>query len=151
MTAGELHDRLMGLGADLMVRALAALSRGALDFTPQPEEGVTYAHKLTNEEARIDWAKPARLVHDQVRGLSPFPGSLLRRRISARARSGSRFCAARSRQAACAGRRCSTTAASSPAAKEPLRLLQVQRAGKGSDAGGAFLRGVRFAAGASVK
>ena len=60
MTAGELHDRLMGLGADLMVRALAALSRGALDFTPQPEEGVTYAHKLTNAEARIDWGKPAR-------------------------------------------------------------------------------------------
>ena len=42
MTAGELHDRLSLLGADLMVRALAALSRGGLAFTPQPEEGVTY-------------------------------------------------------------------------------------------------------------
>ena len=50
MTAGELHDRLMGLGADLMVRALAALSRGGLTFTPQPAEGVTYAHKLEKSE-----------------------------------------------------------------------------------------------------
>jgi methionyl-tRNA formyltransferase len=75
MTAGELHDRLAPLGADLMVRALAALSRGALAFTPQAAEGVTYAHKITNEEARIDWRRPAHAVHDQVRGLSRFPGA----------------------------------------------------------------------------
>src|SRR5919205_374974 len=75
MNAGELHDKLMILGADLMVRALAALSRGGLSFTPQPEEGVTYAHKLTNEGARIDWTKPAQSVHDHIRGLSPFPGA----------------------------------------------------------------------------
>ena len=75
MNAGELHDRLMVLGADLMVRALAALSRGGLGFTPQPEEGVTYAHKLRNEEALIDWSKPAQAVHDHIRGLSPFPGA----------------------------------------------------------------------------
>ena len=74
MTAGELHDVSL-LGADLMVRALAALSRGGLAFTPQPEEGVTYAAKITNEEAQIDWSKPARSVHDLVRGLSPFPGA----------------------------------------------------------------------------
>ncbi len=75
MTAGELHDRLMPLGADLMVRALAALSRGALTFTPQPNEGVTYARKIANEEARLDFARPAAEVHDRVRGLSPFPGA----------------------------------------------------------------------------
>ena len=60
MTAGDVHDRLMPLGADLMARALAALSRGALQFTSQPDEGVTYAKKITNEEARIDW-RAARL------------------------------------------------------------------------------------------
>jgi methionyl-tRNA formyltransferase len=75
MNAGDLHDRLMGLGADLMVRALAALSRGGLKFTPQPEEGVTYANKLTNEDSRLDWAKPASEVHNHIRGLSPFPGA----------------------------------------------------------------------------
>ncbi len=75
MTAGELHDRLATLGADLMARALAALSRGGLGFRPQPEEGVTYAAKLVNDDARIDWSKAASVVHDLVRGLSPFPGA----------------------------------------------------------------------------
>lgn len=74
-TTGELHDRLKMLGADLMVRALAALSRGSLQFTPQAEEGVTYAKKILNDEARIDFSAPAGAVHDLVRGLSPFPGA----------------------------------------------------------------------------
>ncbi|MGN6460407.1 MAG: methionyl-tRNA formyltransferase [Pseudolabrys sp.] len=74
-TTGQLHDALARLGADLMVRALAALERGSLTATPQPAEGVTYAAKLTNAETRIDWAKPARAVHDHIRGLSPFPGA----------------------------------------------------------------------------
>lgn len=75
MTAGELHDELARLGADLMARALGALERGTLTLTPQPEAGVTYAAKLTNAETRIDWSKPARAVHDHIRGLSPFPGA----------------------------------------------------------------------------
>jgi methionyl-tRNA formyltransferase len=75
LTAGEVHDRLATIGADLMVRALAALSRGGLVFTPQPADGVTYAAKITNEDSRIDWTAPARAVHDLVRGLSPFPGA----------------------------------------------------------------------------
>jgi methionyl-tRNA formyltransferase len=74
-TTGQLHDALARLGADLMVRALAALERGSLTATPQPAEGVTYAAKLTNAETRIDWGKPARAVHDHIRGLSPFPGA----------------------------------------------------------------------------
>ena len=74
-TAGELHDRLMGLGADLMGRALAALERGSLDFTAQSQEGVTYAHKIDKSEARIDWQRPAAEIHNLIRGLSPFPGA----------------------------------------------------------------------------
>jgi methionyl-tRNA formyltransferase len=75
MTAGELHDRLSRAGADALGRALAALSRGTLAFTPQHEEGVTYAKKIANDEARIDWTQSAQAVHDHVRGLSPFPGA----------------------------------------------------------------------------
>ena len=75
MTAGELHDRLMVIGADLMGRALAALQRGALGFTPQPAEGVTYAVKIDKAETRIDWSRPAGDVHNHIRGLSPFPGA----------------------------------------------------------------------------
>ena len=75
MTAGDLHDVLARLGADLMPRALAALERGSLALTPQPEQGVTYATKISKDETRIDWAKPWQAVHNHIRGLSPFPGA----------------------------------------------------------------------------
>jgi len=75
MTAGELHDVLARLGADLMVRALGALERGTLQLTPQPDEGVAYAAKIDKGETRIDWTKPWKAVHDHCRGLSPFPGA----------------------------------------------------------------------------
>jgi methionyl-tRNA formyltransferase len=75
MTASDLHDRLARLGADLMVRAMAALGRGGLQLTGQASEGVTYAAKIEKAEARIDWAKPAREVLRHIHGLSPFPGA----------------------------------------------------------------------------
>jgi methionyl-tRNA formyltransferase len=75
MTAGELHDRLARIGADAIGRALGALERGSLAFTPQSDAGVTYAAKIDKSEARIDWAKPSRDVHNHCRGLSPFPGA----------------------------------------------------------------------------
>ena len=66
MTAGELHDLLSPRGADLMVRALAALERGSLEARPQSSEGVTYARKIEKAEARIDFARPAQDVHNQI-------------------------------------------------------------------------------------
>ncbi|MCG5482465.1 methionyl-tRNA formyltransferase [Sinorhizobium alkalisoli] len=75
MTAGELHDRLMHVGASLMKEAMAKLEAGDLTLTPQPEEGVVYAAKITKDETRIDFSKPAREVHNHIRGLSPFPGA----------------------------------------------------------------------------
>src|SRR5438445_6915311 len=74
-TAGNLHDRLARLGADLMLRALSALERGSLTLTPQAQVGVTYAHKIAKEETRIVWARPWREVHNHIRGLSPAPGA----------------------------------------------------------------------------
>jgi methionyl-tRNA formyltransferase len=74
-TAGDLHDPLARLGADLMVRALGAIERGSLVLTPQGEDGVTYAAKISKDETRIDWNVPANRVHDHIRGLSPFPGA----------------------------------------------------------------------------
>ncbi|MEP2942761.1 MAG: methionyl-tRNA formyltransferase [Hyphomicrobiales bacterium] len=75
MTAGELHDQLMVLGGDLMVRALGGIERGGLSARKQETTGIDYAHKLTKEEARIDWSKSACDVHNHIRGLSPFPGA----------------------------------------------------------------------------
>lgn len=75
MTAGMLHDHLSQLGSELIVRALAALSRDSLTLRKQPEDGVTYAAKIEKAECRIDWSKPAQDVHNHIRGLSPFPGA----------------------------------------------------------------------------
>jgi methionyl-tRNA formyltransferase len=74
-TAGELHNTLARLGADLMLRALGALERGALQLTPQPAAGVTYAHKIDKSETRIDWNRSWQEVHNRCRGLSPVPGA----------------------------------------------------------------------------
>ncbi len=87
MTTQELHDRMAVLGADLMVRALGALERGTLGFSPQAEAGVTYAAKIDKAEARIDWSRPRGEVHNTPCAAcrpSPAPGSRL---ISARAAS----------------------------------------------------------------
>ncbi len=73
-TYGDLHDELSHLGADLMVRALAALDRGSIEAQPQQGEP-TYAKKILKEETRIDWKKSASEIDCHVRGLSPVPGA----------------------------------------------------------------------------
>ncbi|MFN5489917.1 MAG: methionyl-tRNA formyltransferase [Bradyrhizobium sp.] len=75
MTASDLHDALAPLGADLMVRAMGGLERGGLQLTRQSEDGVTYAAKIEKAEARIDWTQPAHAVLRHIHGLSPFPGA----------------------------------------------------------------------------
>ncbi|QKC87580.1 methionyl-tRNA formyltransferase [Mesorhizobium sp. NZP2234] len=75
MTAGDLHDRLMSVGASLMVEALARLEENTLTFTAQAADGVTYARKIDKFETRVDWTRPAVEVHNRLRGLSPFPGA----------------------------------------------------------------------------
>src|SRR6202012_2282625 len=74
-TYRDLHDELARLGADLMARAMSAVSLGQGSETPQPDEGVTYAKKILKDEARIDWTKSAWEIDNLVRGLSPSPGA----------------------------------------------------------------------------
>jgi methionyl-tRNA formyltransferase len=145
MTAGELHDALSRLGADLMARALAALERGSLTLTPQPKQGVTYAEKITNAETRIDWGKPWQQVHDHIRGLSPFPGAWFEL-------NGVRVKVLRSTKGEGSG-------APGTALDDKLtiacgggavRLVQIQRAGKQPMSAGDFLRGTPVNAGTKV-
>ncbi len=74
-TAASLHDRLMEAGALMWPRTLSALERGSLEAVPQTDDGVTYAHKISSEEARIDWSRSATELANHIRGLSPFPGA----------------------------------------------------------------------------
>ncbi|MGZ2383052.1 methionyl-tRNA formyltransferase [Rhizobium brockwellii] len=75
MTAGELHDRLMLVGAKAMAEAMVKLEMNDLPLTPQPEEGVLYASKIDKAETRIDFSRDAGDVHNHIRGLAPFPGA----------------------------------------------------------------------------
>jgi methionyl-tRNA formyltransferase len=75
MTASDLHDALARLGAALVVRAMDALERGALQLTRQSDQGVTYAAKIEKTETKIDFGKPGREVLRYIHGLSPFPGA----------------------------------------------------------------------------
>jgi methionyl-tRNA formyltransferase len=149
MTAGELHGTLARLGGGLMACALAGLESGTLTLTAQPQDGVTYATKLTNAETRIDWAKPWNEVHNHIRGLSPFPGAWFEL-------GGGRVKALRSTkgegQITLNGVPGSvlddklTIACNSGA----VRLTQVQRAGKQPMNADDFLRGTPVKAGAKV-
>ncbi len=73
-TASWLHDMLAAMGSRMIVTALDGLEEEALTATPQPAEGVTYAHKLAKDEGRIDWSKSAQMIECQIRGLNPWPG-----------------------------------------------------------------------------
>ena len=74
-TAGELLERLASMGAGLMVHSLEALVGGYAAPMSQGEDGVSYAHKLTREDAYVAWEFPAHIVDRQVRGVTPAPGA----------------------------------------------------------------------------
>jgi methionyl-tRNA formyltransferase len=149
MTAGDLHDALAETGAKSMVETLAALEAGALECRAQPEDGVTYAEKIEPGETRIDWSRPAPLVHDMIRGLSPYPGAWLEIEFKGRKE---RVRALRSTLAEVSG---------APGAvlddhltiacgEGSVRLTEVQRAGKRAMSADEFLRGVPLRPGAKL-
>jgi len=145
ITAGDLHDALSRQGADLMLRALAAAERGSLTLTPQPDNGVTYAEKISKNETRIDWSKSWKQVHDHIRGLSPFPGAWFEI-------AGVRVKALRSTKGEGSGVAGTVlddklTIACGAAA---VRLTQVQRAGKQPMSTDEFLRGTPVKPGVRV-
>lgn len=149
MTAGELHDRLIELGAPLMAQALDLLGKGELRFTPQSEEGATYAKKIEKAEAKIDWRFNARELHNLVRGLSPFPGAFFEADLGHGAE---RVKVLRAR--AEAGRGAPGTALDDngliACGEGALRLLRVQRAGKGEMDFKEFARGRRLVRGVAL-
>jgi methionyl-tRNA formyltransferase len=74
-TTATLHDRMAALGGRLIVQALERIEHGpTLTRTPQPAEGITYAHKIEKAEAAIDWALPAAVIERRIRAFDPFPG-----------------------------------------------------------------------------
>ena len=74
-TTGTLHDQLANLGADLVVQALDMAAAGRLAPMRQPQEGVTYAHKIDKSEAAIDWSQDAAAIVRRIRAFNPFPAA----------------------------------------------------------------------------
>ncbi|MGJ0392823.1 MAG: methionyl-tRNA formyltransferase [Methylocystis sp.] len=150
MTAGELHDKLAELGAPLMANALDLLAKGKLHFTPQAEEGACYAAKIDKAEARIDWRRPARELRDHVRGLAPFPGAFFEGDLGHGVERVKVLCAKVEEGKGVAGT-VLDDAGLVACGEGALRLVRVQRAGKGEMAIEEFLRGRKLAKGAVLE
>ena len=73
-TTASLHDKLAALGSRLIVEALELAACGGLERRPQPQQGVTYAHKIEKAESQIDWRESAQAIARRLRAFNPFPG-----------------------------------------------------------------------------
>jgi methionyl-tRNA formyltransferase len=149
LTAAELSAELAALGARLIVDALHGVARGALAARPQPNEGATYAHKISREDGRLDWRLPAAVLGRRVRALDPWPGAFFE---GPRIKDGGEHI-----------RVLAAVALPGPPVSAPgtvldeqlsiacsegvLRPLRVQRAGRAAVEVSAFLRGHPIAAG----
>ena len=142
-TAATLHDRLADMGAALMVEALTKID--ALIPEPQPDEGMTYAAKIDKAEAHIDWTKPAVEVDRLIRGISPFPGAWFQL-------NGERVKALLSELAD--GNGPAGTALNDgltiACGAGAVRLLKVQKAGKGPQPAEVFLLGTKVPTGTTL-
>ena len=142
-TAATLHDRLAEMGAALMVEALAKID--TLTPVSQSEAGMTYAAKIDKSEAKVDWAKPAEEVDRLIRGISPFPGAWFEL-------NGQRVKVLLSELAD--GNGTAGTALDDrltiACGEGAVRLLKVQKAGKGPQPAEVFLLGTKVPAGATL-
>src|SRR5262245_45936484 len=138
-TAETVHDRLAELGGRLIVSALDGLMAKTIEPVPQPEEGVTYAHKLGKEEGALDWRRPAVELERKVRAFHPWPGTWFEA-------AGERIKVLQGNLALAAGAPGSVSVGRDglpivACGSGGLKLLKLQRAGKAAQPADAFLRG----------
>jgi methionyl-tRNA formyltransferase len=146
-TAGTLTERLSEIGATLLPQTLGAIERGNVTRTPQAVEGLTYAKKIKAREARIDWTRPAAELDHHVRGLSPFPGAWFEVE-SAKGAIRVKALLSRLEPGEGAPGEVLDDKLLVAGARGALRLLRLQREGKGPQTADEFLRGTPLAPGA---
>ena len=144
-TAETVHDRLAELGARLIVSTLDGLMRNTIDPVAQPDEGVTYAHKLGKEVGVLDWRRPAAELERKVRAFHPWPGTSFEL-------NGERIKVLAAGLALAGGAPGTLTIGRDgfpvvACGIGGLKLLQLQRPGKSAQPADAFLRGFALAAG----
>ena len=147
-TAQTVHDRLAELGARLVVSTLDGLVAGTIQPVAQPQEGVTYAHKLGKEEGALDWRRPAAELERKVRAFHPWPGTwfeVAAERI--------KLLAASLALASAAPGTVSIGSDGFPIVAcgvGGLKLLKLQRAGRSAQSADAFLRGFALPPGTAL-
>lgn len=146
MTAGELHDALSAMTANLMVIAVGALERGSLELTGQSEEGVVYASKIEKSQTRIDWSKPAQDVHNHIRGLSPFPGAWCEMQLGGKLQRVKILKSELGQGSGKAGQ-VLDDALTIACGEDSVRLIKAQRAGKQAQSAEEFLLGNKLSVG----
>jgi methionyl-tRNA formyltransferase len=144
-TASSVHDRLADLGATLIVSTLDGLMRKSIEPVPQPEAGVTYAHKLGKEEGVLDWRRPAAELERKVRAFHPWPGTSFEA-------NGERIKVLEASLTLAGGAPGTVTVARDgfpviACGIGGLKLLRLQRPGKSATPADAFLRGFAMGAG----
>jgi methionyl-tRNA formyltransferase len=146
-TGATLHDRLAEIGSRLIVEALHQLTAGTLAARPQPPDGITYAAKLTRDDGRLDWARPAVDLERQIRAFDPWPGAWFEfrgERIKVLAAS------AVGTDASAAPGIVLDAAPSIACGGGALRLRRLQRPGKAALDAADFLRGFPLPAGTTL-
>ncbi|TQV83267.1 methionyl-tRNA formyltransferase [Denitrobaculum tricleocarpae] len=144
-TASDLHDRLAELGGKLIVGALRGVAAGELEATPQPDQGVTYAAKLEKSESQIDWHRPAVELARQVRAFTPWPGAVFplgKDRI--------KLLEVEAVETSGPAGLVLDDALTVACGEGALRLLRLQRPGKGAMAAKDFLNGFALPAGTDL-
>jgi methionyl-tRNA formyltransferase len=144
-TAETVHDRLAELGARLIVSTLDALVAKTIEPVAQPDDGVTYAHKLGKEEGALDWRRPAAELERKVRAFHPWPGTWFEVADERIKVLGAALALAGGAPGTVSiGRDGFPVVACGVGG---LKLLKLQRAGKSAQSADAFLRGFALAAG----
>ncbi|MFN3201006.1 MAG: methionyl-tRNA formyltransferase [Bradymonadia bacterium] len=149
-TAGDVHDRLMVMGADLLVESVKALCEGTLTFTEQDHGQATMAPMLSKSDGRIDFNWPAQKVHDRIRGASPWPGAFIETKEGPLKLHASALAEGQ------AGAAPGTILAHDPEGPRvacgdgAITLLRLQRPGRKAVAGADFLRGRPLPVGVSL-
>jgi methionyl-tRNA formyltransferase len=153
MTAGQLHDVLSDLTADLMIPAIKGMMAGQITPAPQPEAGVTYAHKITNSETRLSFDLSAAELAQKICAFSPFPSASAQtisgriKLVSARHLTDQQT---QERPGTFLGRSTADGIKIACGENTVLEVSKLQPAGKQAMSGGAFLNGHNWQAGTRI-
>lgn len=150
ITSGELHDILANEGATLLVKVLCSIENEECVLQTQSEKGIIYAKKIDKKEARINFSKPSSIVHNLIRGLSPFPGAWIELRCSSGSLERIKVLRAQLVEGSGVPGRVINNKLTIACLEGAIKILEVQRAGKRAMSAEEFLKGCPITEGTQI-